>query len=262
MCQTFHCYFHNSKNTFPCFKTSSYPFYLPKCLRFFLQTVQLFYSNTVTKVCNIFKAMFIFLIVNKWKMGLVLVNLKAAWFLSSFEAAQQKKVLSLCLLSIQRTRKFSFSFPGIGLTESLAMIPASAVSGLYFSSPKSKYFAVGKICKDQVTCTVHCGSVTALRNTLWADVPKNLVNSKAGVSRSSSCFVVPSQVEDYALRKNLSVAEVEKWLGPILGYDTEQLWHLRANIFFWWSIHQKEQENPSHWKQLSSIHPNSLSDCF
>uniref|UniRef100_A0A8C6K536 Methionine synthase n=2 Tax=Melopsittacus undulatus TaxID=13146 RepID=A0A8C6K536_MELUD len=66
---------------------------------------------------------------------------------------------------------------GIGLTESLAMIPASAVSGLYFSHPKSKYFAVGKICKDQV--------------------------------------------EDYALRKNLSVAEVEKWLGPILGYDTE-----------------------------------------
>ncbi|XP_026649617.2 methionine synthase isoform X5 [Zonotrichia albicollis] len=68
---------------------------------------------------------------------------------------------------------------GIGLTESLAMIPASAVSGLYFSSPNSKYFAVGKICKDQV--------------------------------------------EDYALRKNLSVAEVEKWLEPILGYDTEQL---------------------------------------
>lgn len=29
------------------------------------------------------------------------------------------------------------------------------------------------------------------------------------------------QIEDYALRKNMSVAEVEKWLGPILGYDTE-----------------------------------------
>ncbi|XP_030124101.1 methionine synthase isoform X7 [Taeniopygia guttata] len=68
---------------------------------------------------------------------------------------------------------------GIGLTESLAMIPASAVSGLYFSSPNSKYFAVGKICRDQV--------------------------------------------EDYALRKNLSVVEVEKWLEPILGYDAEQL---------------------------------------
>ncbi|XP_019382693.1 PREDICTED: methionine synthase isoform X1 [Gavialis gangeticus] len=63
----------------------------------------------------------------------------------------------------------------IGLTESLAMTPASAISGLYFANPKSKYFAVGKICKDQV--------------------------------------------EDYALRKNLSVTEVEKWLGPILGYD-------------------------------------------
>uniref|UniRef100_A0A8C9J009 Methionine synthase n=1 Tax=Piliocolobus tephrosceles TaxID=591936 RepID=A0A8C9J009_9PRIM len=66
---------------------------------------------------------------------------------------------------------------GIRLTESLAMAPASAVSGLYFSNLKSKYFAVGKISKDQV--------------------------------------------EDYALRKNLSVAEVEKWLGPILGYDTD-----------------------------------------
>nr|XP_045247287.1 methionine synthase isoform X3 [Macaca fascicularis] len=66
---------------------------------------------------------------------------------------------------------------GIRLTESLAMAPASAVSGLYFSNLKSKYFAVGKISRDQV--------------------------------------------EDYALRKNMAVAEVEKWLGPILGYDTD-----------------------------------------
>lgn len=66
---------------------------------------------------------------------------------------------------------------GIRLTESLAMAPASAVSGLYFSNVKSKYFAVGKISKDQI--------------------------------------------EDYALRKNMPVAEVEKWLGPILGYDTD-----------------------------------------
>ncbi|XP_044895839.1 methionine synthase isoform X4 [Felis catus] len=71
---------------------------------------------------------------------------------------------------------------GIRLTESLAMTPASAVSGLYFSNLKSKYFAVGKISKDQI--------------------------------------------EDYALRKNMSVADVEKWLGPILGYDTE-------NFFIW-----------------------------
>ncbi|XP_053315245.1 methionine synthase [Spea bombifrons] len=39
---------------------------------------------------------------------------------------------------------------GIKLTESLAMTPAAAVSGLLFSNPKSKYFAVGKISKDQV----------------------------------------------------------------------------------------------------------------
>ncbi len=39
---------------------------------------------------------------------------------------------------------------GITLTESFAMNPPSAVSGLYFSHPESKYFAVGKIAKDQV----------------------------------------------------------------------------------------------------------------
>lgn len=39
---------------------------------------------------------------------------------------------------------------GINLTESLAMMPASSVSGLYFAHPKSTYFATGKIAKDQV----------------------------------------------------------------------------------------------------------------
>ncbi|XP_062383088.1 methionine synthase [Sardina pilchardus] len=66
---------------------------------------------------------------------------------------------------------------GIGLTESLAMTPAAAVSGLYFSNPKSSYFAVGKITKEQV--------------------------------------------EDYANRKQISVADVERWLGPIIGYATD-----------------------------------------
>lgn len=68
------------------------------------------------------------------------------------------------------------------------MAPASAVSGLYFSNVKSKYFAVGKISKDQI--------------------------------------------EDYALRKNMSVAEVEKWLGPILGYDTDWLLSLLYSFLF------------------------------
>ncbi|KAL2077934.1 hypothetical protein ACEWY4_025619 [Coilia grayii] len=66
---------------------------------------------------------------------------------------------------------------GIGLTESLAMTPAAAVSGLYFSNPKSSYFSVGKITKEQT--------------------------------------------EDYAKRKGIAVAEVERWLGPIIGYDTD-----------------------------------------
>lgn len=39
---------------------------------------------------------------------------------------------------------------GITLTESLAMLPASSVSGLYFAHPQSKYFAVGKIEHDQI----------------------------------------------------------------------------------------------------------------
>lgn len=39
---------------------------------------------------------------------------------------------------------------GITLTENFAMYPAAAVSGFYFSHPESKYFAVGKIQKDQV----------------------------------------------------------------------------------------------------------------
>jgi 5-methyltetrahydrofolate--homocysteine methyltransferase len=39
---------------------------------------------------------------------------------------------------------------GMSLTESLAMYPAASVSGYYFAHPDSKYFAVGKLGKDQV----------------------------------------------------------------------------------------------------------------
>ena len=39
---------------------------------------------------------------------------------------------------------------GIKLTESLAMVPTSAVCGLYFSHPESRYFGLGKINRDQV----------------------------------------------------------------------------------------------------------------
>jgi 5-methyltetrahydrofolate--homocysteine methyltransferase len=39
---------------------------------------------------------------------------------------------------------------GIQLTESFAMWPGSSVSGLYFAHPESKYFAVGKLGRDQI----------------------------------------------------------------------------------------------------------------
>ena len=63
----------------------------------------------------------------------------------------------------------------MSLTESCAMLPASAVSGFYLSHPNSSYFAVGKIGRDQL--------------------------------------------EDYAKRTNMAVAEAEKWLAPYLAYD-------------------------------------------
>jgi len=64
---------------------------------------------------------------------------------------------------------------GTILTESLAMYPASSVSGWYFAHPESKYFGVGKIEKDQVV--------------------------------------------DYAARKGMPLADVERWLRPVLEYD-------------------------------------------
>ncbi|HSH47546.1 MAG TPA: methionine synthase, partial [Halomonas sp.] len=39
---------------------------------------------------------------------------------------------------------------GLELTENFAMWPAAAVAGWYFSHPRSKYFATGKITRDQV----------------------------------------------------------------------------------------------------------------
>jgi 5-methyltetrahydrofolate--homocysteine methyltransferase len=39
---------------------------------------------------------------------------------------------------------------GLGLTESFAMTPAAAVSGVYLHSPQAKYFAVGRIGRDQL----------------------------------------------------------------------------------------------------------------
>jgi len=42
------------------------------------------------------------------------------------------------------------SLTGVSLTESLAMLPASSVSGWYFGHPEAKYFGLGKITEEQV----------------------------------------------------------------------------------------------------------------
>ncbi len=39
---------------------------------------------------------------------------------------------------------------GMQLSENFAMIPGASVSGMYFAHPEAKYFAVGKIARDQV----------------------------------------------------------------------------------------------------------------
>jgi 5-methyltetrahydrofolate--homocysteine methyltransferase len=54
-----------------------------------------------------------------------------------------EKRLLFDLLSVEKNA-------GITLTESYAMLPAAAVSGFYLAHPDAKYFAVGKIGKDQV----------------------------------------------------------------------------------------------------------------
>jgi 5-methyltetrahydrofolate--homocysteine methyltransferase len=63
---------------------------------------------------------------------------------------------------------------GLALTETYAMQPGAAVSGIYLAHPRARYFSVGRIARDQV--------------------------------------------EDYAVRKGMEVAEVERWLAPNLGY--------------------------------------------
>ena len=39
---------------------------------------------------------------------------------------------------------------GIDLTENLAMTPAASVSGIYLAHPRSRYFSLGRIGRDQV----------------------------------------------------------------------------------------------------------------
>ena len=56
---------------------------------------------------------------------------------------------------------------GMALTETFAMTPAASVCGLYFAHPQSRYFAVDKIGKDQVTDYARRKGITLREAERW-----------------------------------------------------------------------------------------------
>jgi len=56
---------------------------------------------------------------------------------------------------------------GVKLTESMAMWPASSVSGYYFGNPESKYFGLGKIKNDQVEDYAKRRNISIETATKW-----------------------------------------------------------------------------------------------
>ncbi len=56
---------------------------------------------------------------------------------------------------------------GVKLTESMAMWPASSVSGYYFANPQSKYFGLGKIKEDQVQDYAKRRGISVEMATKW-----------------------------------------------------------------------------------------------
>ncbi|WP_298221586.1 methionine synthase [Flavobacterium sp.] len=56
---------------------------------------------------------------------------------------------------------------GVKLTESMAMWPASSVSGYYFANPQSKYFGLGKIKEDQVVDYAKRRGISTEKATKW-----------------------------------------------------------------------------------------------
>jgi 5-methyltetrahydrofolate--homocysteine methyltransferase len=56
---------------------------------------------------------------------------------------------------------------GVTLTESMAMLPASSVSGWYFAHPQAHYFGVGKIKEDQVERLAMAKGISLARMKQW-----------------------------------------------------------------------------------------------
>ncbi|MBM3186891.1 MAG: methionine synthase, partial [Bacteroidetes bacterium] len=56
---------------------------------------------------------------------------------------------------------------GVSLTETLAMLPASSVSGWYFGHPEAKYFGLGKINEDQLQNVAQRKKMEAFELKKW-----------------------------------------------------------------------------------------------
>jgi len=56
---------------------------------------------------------------------------------------------------------------GISLTENLAMLPVSSVSGWYFAHPQAKYFGLGKISKEQVEDVIKRRGGDFNKDNIW-----------------------------------------------------------------------------------------------
>ena len=68
---------------------------------------------------------------------------------------------------------------GMELTESCAMMPASSVSGYYFSHPDARYFGVGKIGRDQVESYANRQQVSLEETEKWlAPISTTLTRSR------------------------------------------------------------------------------------
>jgi 5-methyltetrahydrofolate--homocysteine methyltransferase len=65
------------------------------------------------------------------------------------------------------------------LTESFAMMPASSVSGLYFSHPDAVYFGVGRIDRDQVADYARRKGMTLAEAERWLAPSLSYVPGKA-----------------------------------------------------------------------------------
>ena len=62
---------------------------------------------------------------------------------------------------------------GVTLTDTLAMYPTAAVSGMYFANPQSKYFGVGKIDKDQVQAYADASNLSFEEAEKWVSSSLN-----------------------------------------------------------------------------------------